>query len=138
MYKKGISHETLQTDSVVNNWPIFAPNVPKDATWTGLRNYVWLCIKINGYKERWTIKNQVTSVCSVMKYFGFIILTRSVAKYKYKLLLSYYKVFQNITTWDNFVAYFGKFAAPICISKKSNFNEQIRALLRDKIFYLVC
>ena len=38
-----------KTDSEVNNWLIFAPNVPKEALWAGLWDFLRLWIKI--FKE---------------------------------------------------------------------------------------
>ena len=63
------SQETLHTDSGVNNLPIFAPNVPKEAFWAGLRHLLRECLlKSSVFKELGAVENPV------MKYFGFIIL----------------------------------------------------------------
>ena len=49
-----ISQGTLMIDLGVNNRPIFAPNVSKEAL-TGLLNYLRVCFKTISFSEQWAI-----------------------------------------------------------------------------------
>ena len=77
MAKNSISQGPLKTDFGVNNGPILALTVSKEAYWIGLRHFVRFFIKMMGFQgamSRWK-----SVYFSVMKYFEFIILTRSVS-----------------------------------------------------------
>jgi len=44
LVKMSISQENFRTDSGMNSWPILALKVPKEASWTGQRHLLTVCI----------------------------------------------------------------------------------------------
>ena len=70
------SQEYSNVDCGVKNRQIFALKVSKEALWTVLRHFIKNCLKTIVFQRilgRWK-----SGYFSVIKYFGFIILTRSV------------------------------------------------------------
>ena len=76
MAEKTISEGNLKTDFRENYQLILALKVPKEAYWMGLWHSVKAFIKMIGF---WgTVGRWKLHYFNVIKYFGFIILTRSV------------------------------------------------------------